>query len=327
MKKRLLSGIQSTGKIHLGNYFGAIKNWIALQKEYDAYFMVADLHALTTSYEDGINIKNNNYELIADLIACGIDTENATLFLQSQVPEHCELHLFLSMIAPLPWLLRVPTYKSKQEELKHKDLNTYGFLGYPVLQAADILLYQADIVPIGKDQAPHLELTREIVRRFNHLYKKSFFKEPEEMYTEIPILPGTDGRKMSKSYDNAIYLADDSDTIDKKLRRMITDPARMRRTDPGNPAKCPVYNFQKIFNQEITKELAAGCRTAGIGCIDCKKKLIPKITDFIAPIKEKRETLLKDKAQLEKIIKVGVKKSRETAAKTVRQVKRIIKLI
>lgn len=326
MVKRLLSGIQPTGKMHLGNYFGAVKNWVTLQEEYDAYYMVADLHALTTAYEDGVNIRQSTLEVVADLIACGVDPKKATLFVQSDIPEHSELHLIFSMITPLPWLERVPTYKSKKEEIKGKDLNTYGFLGYPVLQAADIMLYQSDIVPVGKDQAPHMELTREIVRRFNALFKTNFFKEPVEKFTEYPILPGTDGRKMSKSYSNALFMSESEKDIDQKLRTMFTDPARLRRQDPGNPDICPVFSLQAIFNPNALKELSGGCKSAAIGCVDCKKRLIPEVASFIAPIRDKSEALLKDRGLLGDILEAGSKKARKTAQATLDEVKRIIKV-
>ena len=324
MKKRSLSGIQATGKIHLGNYFGAVRNWVDLQDKYDAYYFVADLHALTTSYEQGISIKENTYEVVSDLIASGIEPEKSTLFVQSFLPEHAELHLILSMITPLSWLERVPTYKSKMEELKGRDLSTYGFLGYPVLQAADILMYLADAVPVGKDQAPHLELTREIARRFNFLYKVDFFKDPEDIYTEVPVLPGTDGRKMSKSYGNAIFLADDEDTVVKKIKTMFTDPQRLKRTDPGDPDVCGIYAFQNIFGQ--ADSVYDGCRDASIGCVDCKKELLDALLAFLKPIREKREELISDKAELDRIIAFGNDKARKIAASTVEQIKKIIKI-
>lgn len=324
MAKRSLSGIQATGKIHLGNYFGAIKNWVDLQNQYDAYYFVADLHALTTAYEQDISIKENTYQVLADLIASGIDPNISTLFVQSYLPEHAELHLIFSMITPLPWLERVPTYKSKIEELHGRDINTYGFLGYPVLQAADILMYQADVVPVGKDQAAHLELTREIARRFNFLYKVELFKEPEEKYTDVPVLPGTDGRKMSKSYDNAIFLADDEDTVVKKIRTMFTDPQRLRRSDPGNPEVCGVYAFHKIFGQE--EKISIGCKSADIGCVDCKKELLDALLAFLKPIREKRELLISDKTELDRIIKKGNQKAQKIASQTLEQVKKVIRI-
>ncbi|OGI12337.1 MAG: tryptophan--tRNA ligase [Candidatus Margulisbacteria bacterium GWF2_35_9] len=324
--KRLLSGIQSTGNMHLGNYFGAVKNWVDMQHDYEAFYMVADLHALTTSYEDGVNIMKNTYEVIADLIACGIDPNKSTPFVQSRIPEHSELHLIFSMITPLPWLERVPTYKSKIEELKGKDLNTYGFLGYPVLQAADIMLYQADVVPVGKDQAPHLELTREVVRRFNHLYNSTFFMEPKEIFTEFPVIPGTDGNKMSKSYGNAIYLSDDAETVTQKIMKMFTDPQRLRRTDPGRPEICPLFAFQEIFNPKETKTIAADCKSAKIGCVDCKKKCLTNMLVFIEPIRMKRVELLNDKKMLDEIIDKGTKRAQKVAHETVNKVKEIIKI-
>jgi tryptophanyl-tRNA synthetase len=326
MKKRLLSGIQATGQMHIGNYLGAIQNWVAMQSDYDSFFMIADLHALTTSYEDSSNIKESTYQVVADLLACGIDPNNSTLFVQSRIPEHSELHLMLSMITPLPWLERVPTYKSKKEEIKGKDLNTYGFLGYPVLQAADILLYGAHVVPVGKDQAAHLELTREIARRFNHLFKTEFFGEPQEKYTTVPLLPGTDGRKMSKSYNNALYIADDAKSFNQKVMRMVTDTNRVRRDDPGDPSICPVYTFQEIFNEATKDSIASGCRQATMGCVDCKKQLLEKMNDLLVPIREKREELLADRKNLTDIIEAGSKKARSVANDTVSQIKDIIKL-
>ncbi len=325
-KKRLLSGIQATGKIHLGNYFGAVKNWVAMQADYEAFFMVADLHALTTAYEDGISIKNNSYEVIADLLACGIDPNQAALFIQSKLPEHSELHLILSMITPLPWLERIPTYKSKREEIKDKDLNTYGFLGYPVLQAADIMVYQANVVPVGKDQAPHVELTREIARRFNFLFKTEFFIEPEEKFTQFLVIPGTDGRKMSKSYGNAIYFADSEEVIKDKVMKMVTDPARQKRTDVGNPEICPLFSFQEIFNPDLAAEISEQCHKAGIGCVDCKKKLLGKMNDFVAPIREKRERYILDKSNLDDLINIGTQKAKVVARNNLEKVKDIVKI-
>lgn len=327
MVKRLLSGIQSTGNMHLGNYFGAVKNWVAMQEEYDAYYMIADLHALTTSYEETSNIARNTIEVVAELIASGIDVDKSTLFVQSKVHEHAELHLILSMITPLPWLERVPTYKSKKEEMKGKDLNTYGFLGYPVLQAADILLYEADVVPVGKDQAPHLELTREIARRFNFLYGTDLLKDPKEKFTEFPVLPGLDGQKMSKSYGNAIYLADEDDVIQSKLKTMFTDPQRLRRNDPGRPEICPVFAFQKIFNDGLTDQISMDCQSAAIGCVDCKKQLAEKMIEFIKPIRQRRAELLADRAELDRLIIKGTNKARVTAANTLDQVTKAIRLV
>ncbi|MBN1492966.1 MAG: tryptophan--tRNA ligase, partial [Candidatus Omnitrophica bacterium] len=242
MKKRILSGIRPTGKLHIGNYFGAITNWVELQESGECFFMIADWHVLTTDYDSGSDISATVLDVAIDLLASGIDPEKCTLFVQSSVNAHAELALILSMITPLSWLERNPTYKEQIQELTGRELHTHGFLGYPVLQAADILLYDADVVPVGEDQLPHLELTREIARRFNHLYG-ALFKEPQAMLTQVPKLPGTDGRKMSKSYDNCIYLADALDVVDNKIKTMMTDPARKRRTDPGTPAKCPVYAY------------------------------------------------------------------------------------
>jgi tryptophanyl-tRNA synthetase len=324
MKKRSLSGIQATGKIHLGNYYGAIQNWVNLQNTYNAFYFVADLHALTTSYEQNISIKDNTYEVIADLLASGINPDKSTLFVQSYLPEHAELHLILSMITPLSWLERVPTYKSKIEELKSRDLHTYGFLGYPVLQSADILMYLADVVPVGKDQAPHLELTREIARRFNYLYNTNFLKEPEDIYTETPILQGTDGRKMSKSYNNAIYLADEEEVVVKKIQTMFTDPQRLKRSDPGNPEICGIFALQKIYGNN--NDIEQGCKNATIGCVDCKKKLLEKLLCFLQPIREKRKEFISDKSELDRIIHSGNQKAKEIAKDTLDNIKEIIKI-
>ncbi len=269
---RVLSGMQPSGPLHLGNLIGALSNWVKLQDKYECYFFVADWHALTTGYGNPSQIKEYTIDLLMNFIAAGLDPEKSTIFIQSQVPEHAELHIFLSMITPLGWLERVPTYKEKKEQIKDKDLDTYGFLGYPVLQTADIIIYRAKYVPVGIDQIPHLEISREIARRFNYLYGKEFFPEPEALLTEFPKVPGVDGRKMSKSYGNAIYLSDDEKTVTEKIRTMVTDPARKRRTDKGDPQKCPVFDLHKIFStEEERKEVIAGCTRAEIGCIDCKK--------------------------------------------------------
>jgi tryptophanyl-tRNA synthetase len=291
-KPRVLSGMRSTGKLHLGNYVGALDNWVKLQDSYECFFFVADWHALTTDYADTSQIKQNSMEVLLDWLAAGLDPERCTMFIQSHVPQHAELHLLLSMITPLGWLERVPTYKEQRENIKEKDLGTYGFLGYPVLQSADILIYKADYVPVGEDQVPHVELTREIARRFNMFYagkREYVFPEPQPLLTPTPKLPGTDGRKMSKSYGNTIMLTDPEGEVRAKLKTMVTDPARVRRSDPGNPDVCPVGDLHKIFSdRETLAKVDTGCRTAGIGCIECKSWAANALVSVLAPMQERR---------------------------------------
>lgn len=326
-KKRILSGMQSSGKLHLGNLLGALENWKKLEKDYDCFYFIADWHALSTNYEDTREIKSNTFEIAVDWLASGIDPEKSTLFIQSLIPEHAELHLFLSMITPIPWLERNPTYKEKMEEIKNKDLTTYGFLGYPVLQTADIVLYRADYVPVGIDQLPHLELSRELVRRFHHIYKKKVFVEPEAKLSEVPKLPGLDGRKMSKSYDNAIYLSDPPSVIEKKVMTMLTDPQRARRTDPGDPEVSTVYQYHKIFTpKDQVEEIAKGCRTASIGCTDCKKILMKNLVEFLKPHFEKREELKNRPKDVMEIFEQGSIKARKEAQNTLKQVKEAMKI-
>src|SRR6201988_4382598 len=273
-RKRVLSGIRPTGKLNLGNYVGALQNWVGMQDQYECFFCVVDWHALTTDYADTSKVKENSLEVALDWLAAGLDPDWSTLFIQSHIPLHAELHLLFSMITPLGWLERVPTYKEQRENITEKDLGTYGFLGYPVLQAADILIYKADFVPVGEDQVPHVELTREIARRFNLFYSlgdSHVFPEPQPLLTPAAKLPGTDGRKMSKSYGNTILLTDPDPVVRQKLKTMVTDPARVRRSDPGNPDVCPVGDLPQIFSDRATiARVDEGCRTAGIGCIECK---------------------------------------------------------
>src|SRR5437879_3503143 len=250
-KQRILSGMRSTGKLHLGNYVGALANWVKLQESYDSFFFIADWHALTSDYADTSRIKQNSIEVMLDYLAAGLDPQKCTMFIQSHVPQHAELHLLLSMITPLGWLERVPTFREQQQEMTDRDLATYGFLGYPLLQTADIIMYKANWVPVGLDQVPHIELSREVVRRFHHLYNVKIFPEPQPKLTEVPKLPGLDGRKMSKSYDNTIYLSDSQATLTDKVKTMMTDPARQRRRDPGNPDVCPVFDFHRIYSTEV----------------------------------------------------------------------------
>jgi tryptophanyl-tRNA synthetase len=324
-KKIVLSGARPTGAIHLGNYFGALHNWVNLQDKYDCHFFIADWHALTTGYADTESLREHTVSLMADFIACGLDPDKSVIFLQSQVPEHAELFLLFSMNIPLSWLERCPTYKDQLNQLKEKDITTYGFLGYPCLQAADILMYLADYVPVGEDQLPHLELTREIARRFNHLYGKTF-PEPQPLLTEAKVLPGTDGRKMSKSYDNAIAFADTPEEVRKKVMNMVTDPARIRKTDPGHPEVCSVYSFHKVFSEAEYEEIGRACRAGEIGCVQCKKKLAEKLAEFHTPIHEKRTKLLEDPANLEELINKGSAKAREIAVETMKQVRAAVKI-
>jgi tryptophanyl-tRNA synthetase len=325
VKKRVLSGIQPTGRLHLGNLIGAVENWVEMQAGHDCYFFIADYHALTTAYAETKDLKENIRQVAIDLLSAGIAPEKAVIFKQSDVPEHAELHLLFSMITPLPWLTRVPTYKSKIEELKETDLGTYGFLGYPVLQAADILIYKADLVPVGEDQLPHLELTREIARRFNFLYKE-IFPEPKGALTKFPVLPGTDGRKMSKSYQNTIAIADPPEIIRKKVGVMVTDPARVKRDDPGHPDICPAYQFYKVFARERTETVAQECRTAKRGCVECKKELAEVLIDYLAPIHQARKELENDPAILENVLKNGAQRARQTAGATLLEAKQAIGL-
>ncbi len=327
MKQTLLSGIQPTGKLHLGNYLGAVSNWVKLQHDYNAFFMMADLHALTSIYENPEKLREDKLNLAIDLFSAGIDPDTACLYYQSDVPEHAELHLILSMMTPLPWLERVPTYKSKMAEIKDKDLNTYGFLGYPVLQAADILLFKADIVPVGEDQLPHLELAREIARRFNHLTHTTLFPEPQAKLTHYPAVPGLDGRKMSKSYGNTIPISLSEAEMTPLILKMMTDPNRKLLADPGNPDICPVFTFHKIYTSTDRKdELANLCRTAGIGCVACKKELAHNINASLTQFRAKRNHFESDRGEVQNLLKKSAKKARETASKTLSEVKAAIGL-
>ena len=389
--------MRPTGALHLGNYHGALKNWIDLQYQYECYFFIADIHALTTGYEDTSSLNSNVWEMVIDWLAAGINPASATLFIQSRVPEHSELHLLLSMITPLGWLERVPTYKDQQEQLRDKDLATYGFLGYPLLQSADILLYKPAYVPVGEDQVAHVEITREIARRFNHVYGKerdfeakvekalkslgsrngnrykelrrlyqeqgdvealdkaralldgnarltladrerllgylegtgrSILVEPEAMLTETPKVPGLDGRKMSKSYGNTIGLREDPDSVAKKLRTMQTDPARVRRTDPGDPEKCPVWHLHKIYSDADTQAwVQEGCRTAGIGCLDCKKRLADVVVAEIAAIRERAQEFEENRDLVRGIIAEGCERARDVARQTLEEVHQAMGMI
>ncbi len=393
---RVLSGMRPTGSLHLGHYHGVLKNWITLQQQYECLFFVADWHALTTHYDSPELIEQHTWDMIIDWLAAGVDPAQATLFIQSKVPAHAELYLLLSMITPLGWLERVPTYKDQQEKLSEKDLSTYGFLGYPLLQSADILIYRANLVPVGEDQAPHLEFTREISRRFNHIFgkepgfeekaelaikklgsKKSrlyrelrnryqeqgdegaleearslldeqqnlsmgdrerlfgylegggrvILSEPETLLTQASRMPGLDGQKMSKSYNNTISLREDADSIVKKIRTMPTDPARIRRADPGDPAKCPVWSFHTVYsNDEVRNWVQQGCKSAGIGCLECKQPVIDAILAEQAPICERAKMYEEDPALVRNIVADGCEKACKLAEETMRDVREVMGL-
>jgi len=326
MKKRVLSGIQPSGKLHLGNMIGALNNWVNLQNEFDCFFFIADLHALTTSYADTSGLKDFSFQAAIDMVSVGLDPDKCTMFRQSDLPEHSEMHLLLSMIVPLPWLERVPTYKGQIDELKGKDLGTYGFLGYPVLQAADILIYKADFVPVGSDQLPHIELTREIARRFNNLYG-NVFPEPAAKLTQIPLLPGLDGRKMSKSYGNTIAISDNKDTIRKKIESMITDPARVKKIDQGHPDVCNVFSYYKIFAPQNISALETKCKNAQLGCVECKQAFSDILIRFLSPIQEKRADLASNPENIKKILDLGSIKAKESAGLTLEETKKAMRLI
>jgi tryptophanyl-tRNA synthetase len=325
-RPRILSGMRPTGPLHIGHLTGALDNWVRLMDTYECFFAIVDWHALTTDYADPKDVRDNVLEVATDWLAAGLDPARSTLFIQSLVPEHAELHLLLSMIIPVPWLERVPSYKEQQNQLAEKDLSTYGFLGYPLLQSADIMIYKADAVPVGEDQAPHVELSREVVRRFNHFYGP-VFPEPKTLLTEVPRVPGTDGRKMSKSYGNAVFLKDPPDVVRQKLKPMVTDPARKRRTDPGNPDICPVFDLHKAFSSKETQEWAAqGCRTAGIGCLDCKGKLIDHLLQRLEGIHARRPEFAARPDTVWDILRAGSQRAREVARATMEQVRSAMKI-
>ena len=324
-RKRVLSGMRSTGKLHLGNFVGALDNWVRMQDQYECFFFVADWHALTTDYADTSRIKENSVEVLLDWLAAGLDPDRCVMFIQSHVPQHAELHLLFSMITPLGWLERVPTYKEQRENITEKDLGTYGFLGYPVLQAADILIYKGDFVPVGEDQVPHVELTREIARRFNQFYKvngKEVFPEPQPLLTPAAKLPGTDGRKMSKSYGNTIMLTDPEAVVRQKLKTMVTDPARIRRTDKGNPDVCPVGDLHKIFSTpETMAKVNDGCRSAGIGCIECKGWVADALVNVLNPMQECRRKYEDNPRLAWDILETGSARAGKVAAATMDEVR------
>jgi tryptophanyl-tRNA synthetase len=349
-RKRVLSGMRPTGRLHIGHYFGALQNWVKLQEQYDCFYFVADWHALTTDYADASELARNTIEIGTDWLAAGLDPNKCTLFIQSEVPEHAELHLMLSMVTPLGWLERVPTYKEQLEQIKEKDLHTYGFLGYPLLQTADIVIYDAHFVPVGEDQVPHVEMSREVVRRFNTSFARvdaetrklsldhrlsllanqgmqveQILREPDVLLTDTPRLPGTDGRKMSKSYDNYINLSESDDSIREKTRNMLTDPARKRRTDKGNPDVCPVFAWHKLFSPQPTiEQVNKECRTAEIGCVDCKKMMADNLVKWIEPIRARRQEYEAHPQRVLEILDAGSKKARAVAQDTIRRVREAI---
>lgn len=324
--KRILSGMRPTGKLHLGNYEGALKNWVKLQDQYQCYYFVADWHALTSDYADTSKIKENTMAMVTDWLAAGLDPNKCVIFAQSLVPQHAELHLIFSTLTPLGWLERVPTYKEMRENITDKDIGNYAFFGYPVLQAADICMYKADYVPVGKDQAAHIEMTREIVRRFNQFYGE-VFPEPQALHTEVLQLTGLDGRKMSKSYNNTIELADAPDVIQAKVRKMITDRTRIKRTDPGHPEDCDVCKMHRLFAPTtIADQFDADCRGAGVGCVDRKKALADSLIEYLAPITERLNYYREHQDEVRDVLMEGSKKAREEAERVMTEVRTAMKI-
>ncbi|HMA84960.1 MAG TPA: tryptophan--tRNA ligase [Desulfosalsimonadaceae bacterium] len=325
-KKRIVSGMRPTGALHLGNLHGALKNWIDMQDRFDCFFFIADWHALTSDYENPAHIKEFSRKMMIDWLGAGLSPEKSTLFVQSHIKYHAELFLLLSMITPVPWLERNPTYKEQIAELQNKDLSTFGFLGYPILQAADIIIYKAEGVPVGIDQAPHIEITREIARRFNYFYG-NVFPEPETILTESAKILGTDRRKMSKSYDNAIFISDSPDAIRKKVATMITDPQRKKRSDPGDPDVCNVFSFHQMYSPaDMIAEVNQDCRRAAIGCVECKQKMAEHLITALSPIREKTEYYQERPDLVEDIITQGNKKAAAEAERTMKSVREALKI-
>lgn len=320
----IVSGMRPTGKLHLG-HFSVLENWTRLQDEYDCLYFVADWHALSTSFEDNAALRDNIREMVIDWLAVGLDPEKSIIFVQSDILEHAELHLIFSMITPLSWLERVPTFKDQVQQLKKqgKDINTYGFLGYPLLQAADILLYKANAVPVGEDQLPHLELSREVARRFNHLYQP-VFPEPQSLIARVPLLPGIDGRKMSKSYQNDIAIGAPPEVIKERVNAMITDPARIRKTDPGHPEVCIVHQYHSIYTPDKLAGLEEDCRAGRTGCVACKKMLAANIETVMAPVRERREDILRRPGYVDEILAAGAGRAKAKAAETMREVRQVV---
>jgi len=327
---RILSGMRPTGKLHLGHLKGVLENWLNLQHDHHCFFFAADWHALTTDYANPDIVKETIWDMLVDWLAAGLDPEKSVIFIQSEVPEHAELYLLFSFITPLPWLERVPTYKDQIEQLREKDLGTYGFLGYPLLQAADILIYQADAVPVGEDQVPHVELTREVARRFNFLYRKPeqpLFPEPKSLLMPAAKLPGLDGRKMSKSYNNTIEISEEWKVTEKKVKTMPTDPARVRRDDPGTPEKCPVWEFHKVYSTDDERAwVQKGCTSASIGCLDCKKVLLNHLEKELQPIRQKRAEIVAHMDDVRDIVRDGNQKARLVAGRTMDKVRKTLKM-
>jgi tryptophanyl-tRNA synthetase len=325
-KKRVVSGMRPTGPLHLGNLHGALANWKEMQDTYDCFFFIADWHALTSDYEDPSRVLEYNRQMMIDWLAVGLSPEKSTLFVQSHIKEHAELYLLLGMLTPVPWLERNPTYKDQVVQLAEKDLSTYGFLGYPVLQAADIIMYKAHGVPVGIDQVPHVEITREIARRFNYFYG-SVFPEPQAILTPTPKILGLDNRKMSKSYQNAIFLSDSPDDLAKKVSTMVTDPQRQRKSDPGDPTICNVFSFHKMYSeQSVVESISAECKSAQIGCVQCKKLMAKNLADFLAPVYEKRLYFEQHPTDVTAAIEHGDTKARAVAAQTLEEVRKAMKI-
>ena len=324
-RQRIMSGMRPTGRLHLGNYLGALENWVRLQDTYDCFFAIVDWHALTTGYEDTKDLTANVRGLLVDWLSAGLDPERCTIYLQSDVKEIAELHLLLSMITPIAWLERVPTYKEQLQQLEGREIHTYGFLGYPMLQAADILIFKAGYVPVGEDQLPHLELTREVARRFNSIYAP-VLPEPQALLTEVKLLPGVDGRKMSKSYGNDIPMSADEAVVRRKVQMMITDPARIRKADPGHPDVCTVHAFHKIFSAERVREIADGCVKGAFGCVPCKRDLADRLAGRIGPLAERRHYYESRPEVLDEVLAAGRDKARKWAAQTVDEVRRAMRI-
>ena len=327
-KGRIFSAMQPSGKFHLGNYMGALENWVKLQNDYECIFSIADLHALTSSYADTSKLPENIHNMMLDWLSAGLDPEKNIIFVQSHVKEHAELHLLLSMMTPLSWLERVPTYKDKLQNLgdQGKDINTYGFLGYPELMTADIILYKAGWVPVGEDQNPHLELAREITRRFNNFYKP-IFPEPQGLMSRASVLPGIDGRKMSKSYGNTIPFASSPDELRERVRMIVTDPQRIKKTDKGNPDVCVAFKFHKLFNKEEVQQIECDCKNGCIGCVACKKNLAEKMVTAMADMHVRRQEYINKPDQIKEILNEGAKKAQKIAAETMKEVKEAMHLL
>jgi len=324
VKKRVVSGNRPTGKLHIGHYHGALKNWIELQDKYNCFFFVADWHALTTKYDETKNLRKDVEEMVIDWIAAGLNPSKCTIYRQSDVPEVAELNLYFSMITPISWLERCPTYKEMINEINYKDISTHGFLGYPILQVADIVLYHGELVPVGEDQLPHLELGREIVRRFNHFYGQ-YFSEPQAILSQAKRVPGINGRKMSKSYGNAINLSDSPEEILKKVQMMITDPARIKRTDLGHPDVCLVHGLHKIYSDDVDK-ITEGCKAGEIGCVECKKLLAERINESLADFRKRRAELEGNSDKVWDILREGAKKVKPIAQETLNEVRKRVRI-